>query len=151
MAEPKSFYDPFNWRLEGAGGEVIGWAWEAGPFKMTTATTEIPAGAGELRDVPGTTKMAQVVVTAPLSINLTLYNRFKAQHDASTGKGTSEPDVYEDLDFVQIDRDGDDLERIRVYDCVAIDYEMDNFNKKSNDKRTEKITFAGRRFDRIPA
>lgn len=151
MAEPKSYYDPFNWRLEGAGGEVIGWAWEAGPFKITTATTEIPSSPGTLRDVPMTSKMAQIIITAPLSTNLTLFNRFKNQHDASTGKGTNEPDVYEDLDFVQIDRDGSDVERIRVFDCVAIDYEMDNFNKKGSDKRTEKITFAGDYFDRIPA
>jgi hypothetical protein len=151
MAEPKSFYDPFNFRIEGAGGEVIGWAWEAGPFKKTTATTEIPAGPGELRDVPATTKMAQFTVTAPLSTNLALYNRFKAQHDSTKGTGTAEPDVYEDIDIVQIDRDGKDLERIRVYDAVAIDYEMDSFNKKSNDKRTEKLTFAARDFDRLPA
>ena len=150
MAEPKSFYDPFSFRIEGGGGEVIGWAWEAGPFKDTTATAEIPDGSGRLRDVPMLGKMAQIVITAPESTNLTLYNRYKAQRDASTGKGTNIPDVYEDLDFIQIDRDGSDLERKRVYDCVAIDYEVDNFNKKGNDKKTEKITFAGSHFERIP-
>jgi len=151
MAEPKSFYDPFAWQMEGAGGEVIGWAWEAGPFKDTTSTTEIPDGPGRLRDVPMLGKMAQIVVTAPLSTNLSLYNRYKAQRDATTGRGGKEPDVYEDLDFVQMDRDGSEIERFRVFDCVAIDYEEDNLNKKGTDKRTEKLTFAGSHFDRIPA
>jgi hypothetical protein len=150
MAEPKTFYDPFNFRIEGAGGEVIGWAWEAGPFKETASTTEIPAGAGgQLRDIPMTVKMAQFTVSAPMSTNKTLYNRFKAMHNAVTGKGTNEPDVYEDLDFVQINRDGTDVERTRVYDAVAIDYENDSHNKKGNEKRMEKLIFSGRTFERI--
>lgn len=149
MAEPKSYYDPFSWRLEGANGEVIGWAWEAGPFKDTTSTTEIPSKSGRLRDVPMTGKMAQIVITAPLSTNKTLYDRYLAQRDASTGTGTNEPDVFEDMDFIQMDRDGSDIERIRVYDAVPIDYEMDNFNKKGTDKRTEKFTIAGDYFERI--
>ena len=150
MAEPKSFHDPFSFRIEGASGEVVGWAWEAGPFKDTTGTTEIPDGPGRLRDVPMLGKMAPIIITAPKSTNLTLYNRYKAQRDASTGKGTNEPDVYEDLDFIQMDREENDIEITRVYNCVAIDYEADTFNKKGTDKRTEKVTFSGSRFDIIP-
>ncbi len=149
MAEPKRYHDAHTWRIEGAGGEKIGYALTAGPFKDTTAKVEVPSGRGRLRDVPGLAKMEEFTITCYASVSHALYDRYKAQRDASTGKGTTEPDVFEDLDFVLEDRDGSDVERIRVYDMWCSAYEMAELDRKKSDKVVETLSCSGDRFDRL--
>lgn len=149
MAAPKKFHDAHSWRIEGAGGEEITWAITAGPFKFTHSTTEVPDGRGRLRDLPSLEKMDQFDVMLYASASKALYDRYRVVRNASTGKGTIETDVFEDLDFVLEDRDGSDLERIRVYKAAPIAYAIDSLDKKKTDKLGETITFCASYFDRV--
>lgn len=153
MGDPKSFVNAFDFRIE-IGGEVFGYAWNAGPFKDTVNTIEIPGAGGNMRDVPGNRKMAPFTVELPLTkeaIGRRMYEMYKETVDASTGTGTNEPELYKDIDFVQLDREGNDVDITRVYDSVAVDYERTKMDKKENDKRREIITFTGGRFDILDA
>jgi len=150
MAKPRTYYDAFRFRAEIAG-VTAGHFWNVGPFKMTVSGVEVPVPHGAvLEDLPGQAKMQPFTIEGPLSELVDLYNLFKQTVDVATGLGETEPNLYQDIDFVQLDRDGSDLEIVRVFKAWGIDYEMTKFDKKENDKRRELLEMRGQYFQRLP-
>jgi len=151
MADYRKYFDAFRFRVEIAG-VVTAHLFNAGPFKMTVSGIEVPVTVGSIdEDLPGKVKMARLMLEGPANELFGLYHLFKATGDCATGFGETEPSLFQDLDFVQLDRDGEDLEIIRVYKCWAADYELSKFDKKENDKRRETLEISGQYFERLSA
>ena len=150
MAEIRKYYEAFRFRVEIAG-VTTAHLWNAGPFKITGTPIEVPdPGGAFMHDEPGQFKMDTFQIEGPVNELMGLYNLFKNTIDAATGYGEVIPDVFQDVDFVQLDRDGSDLEIVRVYNCYGGSYELTKLDKKENDKRREILTMHGWYFERLP-
>lgn len=150
MSEPEDFYRAYHFRME-IDGVITGHLWNAGPFKMTVNGIEVPVAVGTvIEDIPGQVKMQPLTVEGPATVLLGLYNMFKATVDIATGLGENEPSLRQDIDFIQLNRDGSDMERKRVFGAWGADYEVTKFDKKENDVRREILELRARYFERQP-
>ena len=147
MGNPK-FFEGARFRIEIAG-VTIGYALDAGPFKMTISGAPVPGVVDE--EYPAKMKMEDFTITSKATEIRSMYEYFKSVMNGATGKGTTDPDLFKDVDFVQIDRDDSPLEIVRVYHAWPPSYELDKHDKNSNDHRKETLGMKAKYFERIAA
>jgi hypothetical protein len=147
MGNPK-FFEGARFRVEIAG-VPIAYALDAGPFKKTITGIPVPGDVDE--EYPGKMKMEDFTVASKATEILALSEYFDSIVEGTTGKGTNDPDLFKDIDFVQLDRDGSDLEIVRVYHAWPNSDELDKFDKGANEHRKETLGFKAKNFKRIPA
>lgn len=102
-------------------------------------------------NAPGKAAFPELTLARGVCNDFDLYNWFKSTLDAAAGTGLAEPDLYRDLDIVQLDNDGKTLERYRVYETYCRKYVAGDWDNKSSDARMEQVILKFRYFERHPA
>jgi phage tail-like protein len=100
--------------------------------------------------MPGTATFPEVTLERGVCNDFDLYNWFKDTLDAATGNGLREPDLFRTVDIVQLDRDGAELERYRLFFTYCRRYVGGDWDMDADECRMEQVVIKPRYWERVP-
>jgi phage tail-like protein len=151
MAKARKFHKKYAFivRIEGVGSAA---------FKSITAPRatinqgeHFEGGRAHPHKAPTTTSFNDITMVRGLTLDLDLYNWFKAVYDAASETGGTEPDVLRTVEIVQLDRDGSEQERWILYDAFVKEYGPEDWDNSSADFQVESAVIGYDHFERVPA
>jgi len=99
---------------------------------------------------PGNMTQPEVTMERGATDDFDLYNLWKNTIDVATGEGLNEPDLYFECEIVQLDRNGDEVERYHLYDCYVRKFSSGDWDNAADEVRLEVVTIQPRYAERIP-
>lgn len=100
---------------------------------------------------PGLVEFPPITLGRGVTDDFDLYSWIRDSYDAAAGTGMVTPDLYRTLDIVQLDRDGSEKERYRVYAAYAAEYAAGDWDNNSNETRMEELVFECDYWERVPS
>jgi len=96
---------------------------------------------GRLHDhnAPGTVMFPEITLERGATDDFDLYNWMVETYNAATATGTPPPELYRNLDIVQLDRAGDELKRFRVKQCYCRRFSAGDWDNDADEVRIESV------------
>jgi len=151
MGEPVYYDKKFAFIVEIDG---VGWA-------GFTTCSEI---AGEFEDVnhreggrrhphkaPGLVDFPDVTLTRGSTEDFDLYNWFKECYDAAAGTGQAPPDLYRTVDVVQLDEEGEELRRYRLYKAYCKRWSSGDWDNNASEALMESVVIRYDYPEKVPS
>jgi phage tail-like protein len=151
MATPINWYTKFKYIVEIDGVARAGFT-TASDIGLTAERVEYREG-GRLHPhkAPGTVTFAPVTLERGACSDFDLYNWTKDTYDSAAETGVATPDLYRNVEIVQLDRDGSEKERFILYDAWVAEYVGGSWDNNASEVRMEKVVVEFDHFDRVPA
>lgn len=148
---PRTWYKKFQWIVEIDGIARAGFQ-KCSELSMEVADVTYKEGGDPVPyHDPGTVTVPEITLDRGVCDDFDLYNWFKDTIDAATGLGLRNPDLKRSFDIVQQDRDGEEVERYRVYNAYARRWSAGDWDMDADENRIESIAIQPRYFERVPA
>lgn len=152
MGQPVKWYTKYSFLIEVEG--VVSAAFTTcSEIRGNAETVEYREG-GRLHPhkSPGLMSFPPITLTRGRCEDYDLYNYFKDTFDAAAGTGLTTPDIYRTIDIVQLDRDGEEVERHTLYGAWCKEYQSSNgWDNNANEILMEEIVIEYDHFERTPS
>jgi phage tail-like protein len=151
MATPVNWYKKFKFIVEVDGVARAGFT-TCTEVRQNAELVEYREG-GRLHPhkAPGLVTFPAITLGRGLCDDYDLYNWTKDCYDSAAGTGQVIPDLYRNVEIVQLDRDGAEKERLVLYDAWVKEYSAGDWDNNANEVRMEQVVFEYDHFDRVPA
>ena len=101
-------------------------------------------------NAPGLVTFPEVTLERGATDDYDTYNWFRDTYDAAAGTGMVTPDLYRTLDVVQLDRDGSELKRFRLYKCYCRRWSAGDWDNDADEVRIETTVIVFDYFEQLP-
>jgi phage tail-like protein len=121
-------------------------------LSVEVAVTEHYEGGAMIPDKsPGKAKFEDLTLERGACQDLDMYNWFLEVANAAAGTGEVDPAYKRNLDIVQQERDGSEMERWRVYNAFPRKFTpaVGGWDNNSDENRIEQAVLAYDRFERV--
>lgn len=118
------------------------------------AVTEHYEGGAMIPDkVPHKVKFQNLTLERGACQDQDIYNWILEVANAAAGTGLADPAFKRNLDIVQQDRDGSEMERYRVYNAFPVHFDpaVGGWDNNVDENRMEQVVLAYDRWERIAA
>lgn len=151
MVTPINLYTRFKYIVEVDGVARAGFV-TCSDISLVAETVEYREG-GRLHPQkgPGTVSFPDITLERGACDDFDLYNWTKDTYDAAAGTGMVTPDLYRNVEIIQLDRDGSEKERFVLYDAYVKEYVGGSWDNNASEVRMEKVVITYDHFDRVPA
>ena len=151
MATPINWHMKFKFVVEIDGVQRAHFM-SCSEIKATVETVEYREG-GRLHPhkSPGLVSFAPVTLARGVCEDKDLYNWFKDCVDSAAGTGMKVPDLFRNVEIVQMDRDGSEMERTILYDCYCKEFSAGDWDNKANEHRMETVVIEYDYFEKLAA
>ncbi len=99
---------------------------------------------------PGTVTFTEATLTRGATDDYDLYNWFRDCYDAASGTGLVPPDLFRTLDIVQLDYDGSEKKRFRLFKAYCRRWSAGDWDNDADDNRIESVIIKYDYFEQVP-
>ena len=149
IGSPRTFHKNFRFRVEIDGfgsanfSKVDGLSVEAAEVVHSEGGTIVPDKS------PGRLTFGDVTLERGATSDLDLFEWFKDVADAAADAGLNEPDFRRMADIVQMDRNGDDIRRWRLFDCWPKTFTPGTWDNNGDENLIESVVLSVRFWDLV--
>ena len=147
---PRRYDKKFLFKVEIAG-LTVGWFETMSPLRAEIGVVEQHEG-GQINvadESLGKVKFNSVTLTIGTTDNEELYNWFLQCADAAANSGDVDDLYKKTVNLVQVDRDGTEKRRYKLFKAFIIVYEVGDWDAKAEENVMESIELKYRRFERV--
>lgn len=151
MATPINFYTRFKFIVEIDGIARAGFTTCSDIGLKAEVVSHREGGRPHPHKASGTVEFPDITLERGACDDFDLYNWVKDTCDAAAGTGLATPDLYRNVEIIQLDRDGSEKERFVLYDAFVNEYVAGSWDNNASEVRMEKVVITYDHFDRVPA
>jgi len=149
IGTPRSFYKKFKFRVEIDGFASSAFQ-DCSELSAEVAVTEQWEGGAMTPDKsPGRLTYADVTLSRGTTTNTDIADWFEEVANAAADSGLVDPAYKRMVEIVQLDRDGTELGRKRLYEAWPNKYVAGDWDNTSDDNVIEKLTLSFQFFQSV--
>jgi phage tail-like protein len=148
---PRTWYKKFSWVVEIDGVARAAFQ-KCSELAIEVADVAYKEGGDPVPfHSPGTVTVPEITLERGVTNDFDLYNWMKSTIDSATGLGENEPGLMRQFDIVQLDRNGDEIERYTVYEGYCRRYAAGDWDMDADENRIESVVIQPRYWERTPS
>jgi phage tail-like protein len=151
MGTPVNFYKKFKFVVEIDGVARAGFTTCSDMRIVAETVSHREGGRLHAHKSPGLVEFPPITLTRGKSKDFDLYNWMKDTVDAAAGTGLVTPDLYRQVEIVQQDRAGNEVERWACIDCWCKEYGGGDWDNNASEVGMEEVVFEADYWERVEA
>lgn len=150
MATPINYYTQFKFVVEIDGVQRAAFTTCSEPKFTAETVKQREGGRIHPHKAPGPGEFNTITLERGASSDNDLYNWSRDCYDAAAGTGKKVPDLFRNVEIVQLDRDGSELERTILYDAWVKSFSAGKWDNNAAENRITSVELEYDYFEILP-